>query len=261
MILRFDWGSRFRLSLLASVFLFSTLTAHAQAGDDWKYSIEPYLLGASIEGDATLGRAAGVPVDVSADQLLENLEASFMINFEARFDNGWGFIADYGFMDLGADTTVGFGGVLDASVRQVVFEAIATRRLDITAGRFEVIGGIRWWDNEIKASFDPAIWDGSLNTEINEDWVDPVVGLRWTRGLSNRWQIRLRGDIGGFGVGSDFSWSASAAVFFQMGERMFLDLSYKALYVDYANDKPGNEGAFAYDTTTHGPLLGFAVRW
>ena len=237
------------------------LSAHAQSGDDWKYSIEPYLLGASIDGDATLGRATGVPVDVSTDQLLENLESAFMLNFEARFDNGWGFVLDYGFMDLGADTTVGFGGVVSASVRQAILEAIATRRLDVAAGRLELFGGVRWWDNEVKASLDPSVGNGSLSTEISEDWVDPIVGLRWTRGLSDRWEIRLRGDVGGFGVGSDFTWGANAALYFRMSERMFLDLGYRALYVDYANDKASNEGAFAYDTTTHGPILGFAVRW
>lgn len=246
------------LIILLSLVAFS---AHAQSGGDWKYSIEPYLLGASINGDATLGRVAGVPVDVSTDQILENLEAAFMLNFEARFDNGWGLVVDYGFMDLGADTTVGLGGVLDASVRQAILEVVATRRLDVAPGRLELFGGVRRWDNEIKASFDPAIGGGSLSTEINEDWVDPIVGLRWTRGLSDRWELRLRGDVGGFGVGSDFTWGANAAVFFRMSERMFLDLAYRALYVDYANDKASNEGAFAYDTTTHGPILGFAVRW
>ena len=238
-----------------------TLSAQAQSGDDWKYSIEPYLLGASIDGDATLGRAAGVPVAVSTDQILENLEAAFMLNFEARFDNGWGVVFDYGFMDLGADTTVGLGGVVSASVRQAILEAIATRRLDVAAGRLELFGGVRWWDNRVRGSFDPAIVEGSLSTEINEDWVDPIVGLRWTRGLSDRWEIRLRGDVGGFGVGSDFTWAANAAVYFRMSERMFLDLGYRALYVDYANDKASDAGAFAYDTTTHGPILGFAVRW
>ena len=249
-----------RQALFLLLLLF-VLSAHAQSADDWKYSIEPYLLGASINGDATLGRAAGVPVDVSTEQILENLETAFMLNFEARFDNGWGFILDYGLMDLGADTTVGFGGVVSASVRQAITEVIATRRLDVAAGRLELLGGVRWWDNRVRGSFDPSVGNGSLSAEINEDWVDPFVGLRWTRGLSDRWQIRLRGDVGGFGVGSDFSWNANAALFFRMSERMFLDLGYRALYVDYANDKPSDEGAFAYDTTTHGPILGFAVRW
>lgn len=43
-----------------------------------------------------------------------------------------------------------------------------------------------------------------------------------------------------------------------MSENWILDLKYKAVWVDYENDKPkGQPGYFAYDTVTHGPLIGF----
>ena len=49
------------------------------------------------------------------------------------------------------------------------------------------------------------------------DWIDPTLGLRYDRPLGDDWRLDLRGDIGGFGVGSDFmyhllagaSWQAS----------------------------------------------------
>lgn len=68
----------------------------------------------------------------------------------------------------------------------------------------------------------------------------------------------MHGDIGGFGLESDFTAGAIAGARYQMSENWILDLKYKAVLVDYENDKPkGQPGYFAYDTVTHGPLIGF----
>lgn len=170
-------------------------------------------------------------------------------------------ILDYGFMDLGADTSVGFGGVLDASVRQGILEVLASRQLNVAAGNLELLAGVRWWDNKVRARFDPGAINGSLTAAVSEDWVDPVVGLRWTQSLGDRWQLRLRGDIGGFGVGADSTWSASATAFYSFNDRYVLEFGYKGTDVDYDNDKAGGPGAFAYDTTTYGPVIGLAINF
>jgi hypothetical protein len=36
---------------------------------------------------------------------------------------------------------------------------------------------------------------------------------------------------------------------------------YKALIVDYENDEIGTADYLLYDTTTHGPVLGFVFRF
>ena len=253
-----------RASLL-SIFFISLLSAPAFSQEDdsrtWTYSVEPYLLGSSINGSAGMGRVSGIAVDVSFSDILENLQMAGMLHFEAQHRNGWGMILDYGFVDLGADTSVGFGGVIDASIRQGVLEALATRQIGSGSGTLEVLAGIRWWDNKVKASFDPLIWNGSVSASINEDWVDPVVGLRWSSALSDRWQLQLRGDVGGLGVGSDFSWGASATAFYKMNDRFDLEFGYKAVDVDYESGDAADDGYFAYDATMHGPLLGLVIKF
>ena len=118
-----------RASLL-SIFFISLLSAPAFSQEDssrnWTFSVEPYLLGSSINGSAGMGRVSGIAVDVSFSDILENLQMAGMLHFEAQHRNGWGIILDYGFVDLGADTSVGFGGVIDASIRQGILEALAT---------------------------------------------------------------------------------------------------------------------------------------
>ena len=241
------------------VALLSCATGAFAEDKTWDISIEPYLSAASIKGDAGMGRVSGTPIDVDFSTILENLKMAAMVHFEAQHRDGWGIVLDYGFMDLGADTTIGFGGVVDASIRQGIFEGLVSRKIGADDSGLEVLAGIRWWDNKVRATFDPAVGPGSLNARIDEDWVDPIIGMRWTNALSDNWKLRLRGDIGGFGVSADSSWSASATALYSMSDRFVLEFGYKAIDVDYSNDKAANEGFFAYDATTRGPLVGLII--
>lgn len=249
------------LIALSLAFASPKLLAQDAADSNWQFTVEPYVLASSISGDAGVGRVAGIPVDVSFSDILENLQLAGMLHFEAQHGSGWGLVLDYGFMDLGADKTVGLGGIVDGSVRQGILEVLVTRGVDLGATSMEVLAGIRWWDNKVEVGLDPAIWNGNLSRKISEDWLDPVVGLRWTGELAERWRIRLRGDIGGFGVGSDFSWNASATALYSISDRFELEFGYKAVDVDYDNGKAADSGFFAYDTTTHGPLLGLLINF
>ena len=44
----------------------------------------------------------------------------------------------------------------------------------------------------------------------SESWVDPLIGSRIGLDLTDRWAIVGEGNLGGFGVGSDFTWNAQA---------------------------------------------------
>ena len=112
-----------------------------------------------------------------------------------------------------------------------------------------------------RAGFDPGILPGSPSARVDESWVDPIIGLRWTTPLSERWKLRLRGDVGGFSIGSSFTWSGSATTIFRMTERLDLQIGYRVLDVDYDNGKAPDNGFFEYNTTTHGPLLGLQIKF
>jgi len=99
---------------------------------NWSYELEPYVLFSNIEGDAGVGRVSGAPVDVDFSDILEVLELGAMGHFEAHHESGWGLSLDYGFMDLAADISTARGGVVDASVRQGVLEALGMYRSSIS---------------------------------------------------------------------------------------------------------------------------------
>ena len=228
------------------------ITLPVQAGDTWNFVIEPYLLISSIDGDAGVGR-------VDFDDILEDLEAGFMVVFEAHHVSGWGVIIDYGFMDLGSDIAGPLGGIIDVDTHQGILEALLAKRFDFANGSMEILGGVRWWDNDVDVVIDPVVLPGTVSTSLEEDWIDPVVGLRYTMPMADKWKLVLRGDVGGFGAGSDFTAVAAGGILYSFNETFSLDVQYKALWVDYEDGTKGSPGYFAYDTVTHGPLIGLRI--
>jgi hypothetical protein len=237
-----------------------SLAGFAENDSDWAFSIEPYLLVTSIEGDAGLGRAGDVPVDVDFSTILDNLDMGFMGHFEAFKNNRWGFALDYGFMDLGASVPVALNGVLEADVRQGVLEALVVRRLDKGENSLDIFAGLRWWDNDIGATLDLAITPGSRSVEVKQDWIDAVIGVRWHHPMSDRWKLVLRGDVGGFGLESDFTATTVISAFRKFNS-VSMELAYRATWVNFETGTTGMPGYFAYDTVTHGPIIGVVFEF
>ena len=225
-----------RRILITALCAFATAPAVA---DDWTFSIEPYILAANIAGDASIGRVTGVEVDVDFSTILEKLDMAAMIHFEAHSGNGWGFALDYGFMDLSDDIFGERGGVVDAQVRQGTLEGLLIRQSRNEASGLEYFAGFRWWDNDIDIAIDPVILPGTTQKKVDASWIDLIVGARWTRDINARWQMQLRGDVGGFGIESDFTSALSASFLYQFSPRFSLDLQYKALWVDYETGSAG----------------------
>ena len=234
----------------------------AQASEsNWSTEIEIYMLGASIKGDSSTGRVTGVPVDIDFGTILETLKMSFMGHVEPMYNNQWGVWLDYGFMDLAGKKQNDRGGVVKSGLRQGVLEAVGIYRQPINQGHVDYYAGIRWWDNDIDVTVNPAILPGSTDASISEDWVDPIIGVRWTHIFNEHWSMTLRGDVGGFGIASDMTWATAIGARYHLNESLDVDMQYKATWVDYSNDKMGTPDYFQYDTVTHGPLLGLVFKF
>lgn len=223
---------------------------------DWSHEVELYLLGTSIEGDASIGRVTGAEVDVDFGDILERLNLAGMVHYEAHHTSGWGTAIDYSFMDLRDDLSGPQGGVADFKVRQGVLQVDVMYRVPLGSGTLDYLGGFRWWDNDFKVTIDPAVLPGSVTGSSREDWADLFVGARWIAPVSDNWNVMIRGDVGGLGLEADFTASLAANFRYAMNDAWALDLGYKATWVDYDSGTPGQPGYFAYDTVTHGPQLG-----
>ncbi len=252
-----DMTSRILPAALAAGTL--ALAANPANADAWSFQIEPYLLGVTIDGDAGIGRLTGVDVNVNTSDVLDNLDLGFMVHFEARHESSWGVMVDYAFMDLSKDVTGPRGGVLDAELFQGVFEAMLMKGVGSGDAQLDYFAGVRWWDNEVDVTIDPVLLPGTASRSVEEDWVDLVIGARWINPISEKWSLLLKGDIGG--GGADFTWLAHAGFRWRFGKTTELDLSYKALAVDYETGTPGQPGYFKYDTITHGAIIGLTFKF
>jgi hypothetical protein len=252
-----EMTNKILLSTLAAGTL--ALAANPANADAWSFQIEPYLLGVTIDGDAGIGRVTGADVDVDFGDILDNLDLGGFLRFEARHESGWGVALDYAFMDLSGDRTSPRGGVLDAELFQGVFEALLMKGTRSGDAQLDYFAGVRWWNNEVDVVIDPVLLPGTASRSVDEDWVDLVIGARWINPISEKWSFLLKGDIGG--GGADFTAAGDVGFRYKFGESKELDLSYKALAVDYETSTPGQPGYFKYDTTTHGPLIGFVFKF
>lgn len=228
---------------------------------DWSWSIEPYFMATNIDGDAAIGRATGIDVAVDTSDILENLELAAMVHFEGLHSSNWGFMLDYGFMKLGSDLSNPLGGVTDVTVRQGIFEAFGFHRVESDHGYLDIYAGLRWWDNDFDVTIDPVFLPGSISPSVSEDWIDPVFGLRYFHDLGEKLNLGIQADVGGFGVGSDISYSFAIGGVYHFSDSLSLDLKYRALWVDYESGSAGNPGHFKYETSTHGPIAGLIFNF
>lgn len=223
----------------------------------WHYSITPYLWLPGISGNVTV-RSLTASVDASAGDIIDKLNWFTAFHIEAQRD-AFGLYVDPLYVKLSAGGSV---GNTSASVgfRQWLMEFAATVRLAGSNGTADtpsssllgILGG-RYWN--LQTSISAA--DGR-SASRTRDWVDPIVGLRYRHG-GIPWSFVLQGDIGGFGVGSEFTWSVAPILTYAVSESRDIVLGWRWLGVDYATGS-GND-TFNVDVTYSGPILGYAFSF
>jgi hypothetical protein len=228
--------------VLAVVLAAFVTPVHAQsASDEWQVFAAPYLMGAAMSG-ATTVRGAELDLDLSASDIFSNLEFGAMGLVVARKGN-WGFGSDLIWMALGTtvrDTNVDFN--------QGAFAFYGLRQLGAAA---DVTFGARI--NTLQGAL---LFKGP-DLEVSQDktWTDPIAGLTLRTAAGRPVQLRVYSEIGGFGLGSDFTWQVFPTVGIRLGRGASLELGYRWLDLDYATGEGLSE--FRYDVLTQGPVVGF----
>jgi hypothetical protein len=137
----------------------------------------------------------------------------------------------------------------------------------------DVLGGARYWNQELDLSLavDASVDAGNLGLKRSGsravarsgtlEWVDPFVGLRVRHQLAPGKELQFLGDVGGFGVGSDFTWQLFGGYSFDFAvwqTTLHGLVGYRALAVDYTQDGPSKNNL---DLILHGPVVGLSFRW
>jgi hypothetical protein len=250
----------------------STLKAEqVSSQNEWDFQFQLYALAAWIYGDTEMGydskligegSTAPLTVDVGPDDIIKNLDLGAMAHFEAHHYSGWGIWLDYAFMDLGKDNKfIGENAELssDSGVFQGILEAFATYRTPMKLGYIDYIGGVRWWHNKFDLSLSGRRVHNSWSRTV--DWCDPIIGAVWVAPINDSWSFRLRGDIGGFGLASDFTAVVEMGALYDINENWQVDMRLKSLWVDYEEGRTGTAERFTYSTVNYGPVLGITYRF
>jgi hypothetical protein len=262
--------------LLSSIFCAGTLlsgTAQARevTTDEWQYSAAIYMWAASIGGDSSLELDdqakqvfARADIDISFDNLIDNLDMAFMGSLEARKQK-WLFIADLLYLDISAGNrnklTLPTQPPLDIKTRTklgmtgwVLQGAGGYNLVADSKSSFDVLGGVRHFDLGTDLSFDynGTILNRKIKASSSGNVTDAFVGFKGRYALSPRWDLRYYADMG---TGqSDFTWQASAGITWQATNNMDVALTYRHLQWDVGGDAIDN-------IHFSGALLGTIFHW
>jgi len=263
----------------------ATDLANAQAADHPLVATEritgalqatPYMWAAGLKGDLSPFRhGPTLRVEKSFSDIMDDLNFGGFVNLWARHGR-FVFSGDVMYVDTsdshgtgplgafqipGLGVTIPPGAKVDADVDSQQFMATLQggyRLLSTPTFTVDALAGARFWhisnDVTVTASI-PGIGSRSASHGESFSWVDPVIGFRTFIPLSEKLSFQAQADIGGFGVGADFTWSALATVNYIYNDRLSASLGYKVLDVDY------ERGGHIYDVQLSGPVAGVTYRF
>ena len=237
------------------------ISAHAQNSPEsgWHYLVQPYAMFPNMNGRTAIANLPTIDVNEDPGDIFENLQMGAMFYAEARNEQ-WTFSTDTLYMDLGSDVS-GEGQVLgidgEVGVSQLGWELAVMRRITPS---FELGIGVTYnrIDADVDIDIDTPIGTNAFSAGLTQEWFDPTIVARCTRTLSEKWFFQARGNVGGFGVGSELMWQLMADVGYQPSEKWFLSFGYRFIDIDY--DSGSGLDRFVYDMQTFGPVVRIGFR-
>jgi opacity protein-like surface antigen len=218
----------------------------------WHCRVALYGWATALDGDVTI-RGNSVPVDASFSDILDKLDFAAMGAVEVGCGK-WSLLADLFYAQLSGSNSrkdVYFESQLSQFIGNFV---VAYHVIDTTATRLDVYAGARVNSLDADLDINPRRI-GAIHRSASKTWVDPIIGVRFQQDLSNKFFLRMVGDIGGFGVSSDFTWQTMAALGYRTNDNGSVLLGYRGIGTDYS------DGNFGYDVISHGLMLGFEYKF
>jgi hypothetical protein len=194
-----------------------------------------------------------VPVDANPGDIFSRLKMAAMLYLEAKTEK-WAITSDLVYMNLNQEVTPGtlfHSG--EVSVKEFIWEPAGFYRI---VPFWEVGVGGRL--TSLSANIDARRNVFPAGTEevtgsTSKTWFDPILITRVTADIKDKWLFQFRGDLGGFGAGSDFTWQLQAYAGYRFTKVFQLTAGYRILSIDY--DKGADAERFIYNVNTFGPVI------
>ena len=255
----------FVLTILVMASL-STTQANANttgSDEDFQFNITPYAWLTGMNG--TVGvRGAQATVDKSFADLSQSLNIAAMVHADVLYRGTVGILGEFNYSQLGGQAS-GKRVSLDAKSSLILSDVAAYYRLGTASlGKnggipinFDLLAGARIWSLGLSLNTDGPLAGRSVNKQ--KSWVDPIVGARTSIRFNDKWNLDLRGGVGGFGISSALTWDAGALLGYTFWEHGTLLLGYRAVSVNH--DEGSGKSYFKFNTTLHGPIIGVAFTF
>jgi hypothetical protein len=231
---------------------------------DWIVQVTPYLWASGMEGNISPFRdAPTIHVEKSFSDIMEDFNVGGFVNIWARRDR-FVFSGDMMYVNTtSAKTTTVLpdlfppvGAEISGELDSIEFNASAQagyRVIDASGFSLDALAGGRFWYISNDATINTPVGSVSVSEDFN--WIDPLIGARAFYAFNDRLSVMGQADIGGFGVGSDLTWSLLGTFNYVFNDKWSASLGYKYLSVDYDDD------GYVFDVDLYGPVLGVTYRF
>ena len=228
-------------------------TAAAQESDSFGWSITPYGWAPTTNIDLTVRDNNIGAGDISFSDLLDTLDAAFMIQVEGGSGN-WSAFADLTYLKT-SDITERTVFAIGIDSEQIYLDAAVAYWPDGVGSPLSVFGGLRYSGFDETYSF--SLIDGTpvSSTPSGDDYYDALLGIRYRFDFSERWQLLTHGDFS-FGD-SEGTYLVRANFGYIVGKRQ----KNRILFGYQYKSAEYREGDLVKDFTMHGPMAGFDFRF
>ncbi|MER2508522.1 MAG: hypothetical protein ABTQ27_07145 [Amaricoccus sp.] len=251
-----------RRSILTGLAMITGLTAAvlalpAQAqglGNGWSGQFTLYGWIPSISGSQQ-GRDGEPLIDLDSQSILSALDGAFMGAAEFRKDK-FTLLLDAVYADLSADGNWVQDRVKTSAGTQlgVYTVAAAYRVYELDRRAVDLYAGSRFFDTSL--SFGIATDNRGVSRDADLSWADPIVGIRGTLPLSEKWSLSGFADVGGFDADTDMSWELFGAANYAFADRWAGVLGYRYMSILYeASDRA------KLDLAVQGPVIGVTYKF
>lgn len=232
----------------------------AVQAEEWKHEFTPYVWMSDIKTTAGGANASATSDMDFFDDILPIVDAGWMHMYEARQDK-LSFMNEVVYMKLSEGISDGGPlGFVSASVKGVYEQGLVDLFGAYTPnnGNTTFFGGLRYifLDIDVDASVSVIPVGAVVNAsgQRDEEWIDPVVGIRQIIPFSDKLVGSIKVDVGG-GLDSEFSSVSTMGVKYAMADNINLMAAYRYARIDK------DDSELLFDQTSKGFLVGVGFEF
>lgn len=253
------WRFRRTARMAALALAAASLSGADVAAEEISGSVTLYGWLPALDAEVvTSGPVGTVKTSFSATDILQALNFAFMAAGEVHYGR-FGLLQDIVYSDLGSSGHLSgpFASKINVDTNLFISTtALGYRAYDQDGWLVQPYAGARYvsFETDVKiVGGGPLGLAAAASSDLS--WWDPVIGVRGRAPITDKLSAGGFVDIGGFGVGSKFSWEVFAGLDYAFTEHISTVAGFRYLSFDY------EEGGADLKLDTYGPVLGATLRF